>query len=80
MGHRTQERTRKAQVALLITQKVQEVTVTESNVSEEEVEDVSEDMWAYTRADLEVTDVKRKYEDEANIDSDNESEYDSETD
>ena len=70
---------------LLIPQKVQEVTVTESNVSEEEVEDVSEDMWAYTRADLEVTDVKRKFEDEANIesedeaniDSDNESEYDS---
>ena len=65
---------------LLISQKVQEVTVTESNVSEEEVEDVSEDMWAYTRVDLEVTDVRRKSEDEANIDSDNESEYDSDND
>ena len=46
-------------------------------MSEEEVEDASGDMQAYTREDLEVTDVKRKYEDEAKIDSDNESEYDS---
>ena len=63
---------------LLIPQKVQEVMVTESNVSEEEVEDVSEDLWAFTRVDLEVTDERRKSEDDPNIDSDNESEYDSE--
>ena len=71
-------KTEHERLRLLIPQKVQEVTVTESNVSEEEVEDVSEDMWAYTRVDLEVTDLRRKSEDEANIDSDNESEYDSE--
>ena len=63
---------------LLIPQKVQEVTVTTSNVSKEEVEDVWEDFWGFTR--VEVTDVRRKSEDDLNIDSDNESEYDSETD
>ena len=62
---------------LLIPQKVQEVTVTESNVTEEEVEDISEVLWAFTRVDLEVTDVRRKSEDEANIDSNKESEYSS---
>ena len=63
---------------LLIPQKVQEVKVTESKVCEEEVEDVSDDIWAYTREDLKVTSVKRK--DVSNIESDNDSEYDSEYD
>ena len=75
MGHRTHERTGKTQVA----------HTTESPRREGDRKqgvrgrkDVPEDMWAYTREDLEVTNVQRK--DEANIDSDNDSEYDSEYD
>ena len=63
---------------LLIPQKIQYERVRENKVWEKEVEEVSDDMWAYTREDLKVTSVKRK--DEANIDSDNEYEYDSEYD
>ena len=62
-------------IRLLTPEVVQNEKETESEVCEEDVEEVSDDMWAYTREDLKVTSVKRK--DVANIESDNESEYDS---
>ena len=61
-------------IRLLIPQKVQDEKVTESEVCEEDVEEVSDDMYAYTREDFKVTSVKRK--DVANIETANESEYD----
>merc|ERR1712240_57978 len=47
---------------------------TERQVLEEDAEEITDDMNAYTREDLEFTSVKRK--DVANIETANESEYD----
>ena len=47
---------------------------TERQVLEEDAEEITDDMYAYTREDLEFTSVKRK--DVANIETANESEYD----
>ena len=62
-------------IRLLTPEAVLNKKVTESEVCEEDVEEVSDDMYAYTREDFKATSVKRK--DVANIESDNESEYDS---
>ena len=62
-------------IRLLPGEAVQNEEETESEVCEEDVEEVSDDMYTYTREDFKATSVKRK--DVANIESDNESEYDS---
>ena len=62
-------------IRLLPREAVQNEEETESEVWEEDVEEVSDDMYAYTREDFKVTSVKRK--DVANIETANESEYDS---
>merc|ERR1712240_144215 len=62
-------------IRLLTPEAVQNEEETESEECEEDVEEVSDDMYAYTREDFKVTSVKRK--DVANIESDNEFEYDS---
>ena len=62
-------------IRLLTPEAVQNEKETESEVCEEDVEEVSDDMYTYTREDFKATSVKRK--DVANIASNNESEYDS---
>ena len=61
-------------IRMLPGEAVQNEEETESEVWEEDVEEVSDDMYAYTREDFKVTSVKRK--DVANIETANESEYD----
>ena len=62
-------------IRLLIPEEVQDEKVTESEVCEEDVEEVSDDMYTYTRDDFKATSVKRI--NVANIASNNESECDS---
>merc|ERR1712240_971000 len=62
-------------IRLLIPEEDQDEKVTESEVCEEDVEEISDNMYAYTREDFKAISVKRK--DVANIESDNESEDDS---
>ena len=61
-------------IRMLPGEAVQNEEETESEVLEEDVEEVTDDMYAYTREDFKVTSVKRK--DVANIETANESEYD----
>ena len=69
-----QELSREQEKIRMLTGEAVQNEETERQVLEEDAEEITDDMYAYTREDLEFTSVKRK--DVANIETANESEYD----